>query len=194
MSSVWTTFWTEIAGVTAAATTNRIAAAMRPVSATILIDVPREPVYDLLCDLSVRPSFTDHFIEAYRLARVAPVGVGAAARFRTPIGWMDSEIVVAERPHLVREHGRGGRGNRVEMHTVWELAEGASPATCEVTLTFWTEPATFFDRLRDRLQSRRRLRRDYRRALARLRALAEDGGAPSRVGVAGGDRPPAFAR
>ena len=166
---------------------------MRPISATILIDVPREPVFDLLCDLSGRPSFTDHFIEGYRLARVDPVGTGAAARFRTPIGWMDSEIVVAERPHLVREHGRGGRGNRVDLHTVWELAEGASPATCELTLTFWTEPATFFDRLRDRLHSRRRLRRDYRRALARLRALAEDGGAPSRVGVAGGDRP-AFAR
>ena len=29
-----------------------------------------------------RPSFTDHFMEDYRLARVHPVGVGAAARFK----------------------------------------------------------------------------------------------------------------
>ena len=67
---------------------------MRPISAEISIDVPRERVFDLLIDLSIRPAFTDHFLDGYRLARLEPVGVGASARYR--IGesgpWMDSAI------------------------------------------------------------------------------------------------------
>ena len=43
-------------------------------------------------------------------------------------------------PHLVREHGHGGRSNRVPTFTVWELAEGAVARWSEVTVTFWTEP------------------------------------------------------
>ena len=89
---------------------------MRPVSATTLIDVPRERVFDLLVDLSMRPAFTDHFMTEYRLQRIEPVGVGAAARFRVreATHWMDTVIEVAERPHLIRERGRGGRSNRVD--------------------------------------------------------------------------------
>jgi uncharacterized protein YndB with AHSA1/START domain len=165
---------------------------MRPVSATITIDVPRERVFDLLCDLAVRPAFTDHFIDEYRLTRVEPVGTGAAARFRLGKLWMDSAIEVTERPHLVREEGRGGRVNRLGVFTVWELAEGPSDSSTEVTLSFWTEPSTFFDRLSDRLRSHRGLRRNWKRALVRLRALAEEGGRPEPVGVGGGDRLPAF--
>jgi hypothetical protein len=135
-------------------------------------------------------------VSEYRLERLEPVGVGAAARFRLREGklWMNSVIDVAERPHLVREHGRGGRGNRLAIFTVWELAEGPSPESSEVTVTFWTEPATLFDRVGDALRSHRRLRRDFKRTLARLRQLAEHGGSPEPVEVAGGDRLPAFSR
>lgn len=192
MSSVALDVYTEIAGVTRPVAPNRIVAAMRPVSATILIDVPRERVFDLLCDLSLRESFTDHFMSDYRLQRVEPVGTGAAARFRTSLGWMDTWIEVAERPYLVREHGHGGRANLVANFTFWELAEGPSPTSCELGLTFWTEPATFLDKLRDRFRGRRRVVRDWKRALVRLRRLAEEGGSPQRVDVAGGDRLPAF--
>ena len=59
---------------------------MRPISVTTPIDVPRERVFDLLTDLSLRPSFTDHFMTEYRLARLEPVGVGASARFRVRRG------------------------------------------------------------------------------------------------------------
>jgi uncharacterized protein YndB with AHSA1/START domain len=167
---------------------------VRPVAATISIDVPRERVFDLLCDLSIRPAFTDHFVTGYRLERVNPVGVGAAARFR--IGdrgaWLDTAIEVAERPHTVRERGRGGRANRVEVFTVWELAEGAGPSACDVRLTLWSESAALFDRLRDPLGGSRRLRRGWSRALRRLRELAEEGGAPAAVAIAGADRPPTF--
>ena len=167
---------------------------MRPVSATTSIDVPRERVFDLICDLSIRPAFTDHFISDYRLTRLEPVGAGAAARFRLRDGkqWMDQAIEVAEPPHLVREHGRGGRGNRTGVFTVWELAEGPSPSASEVTVTFWTEPRTLPDKLRDLRHGARRLRRDWKRGLQRLRALAEEGGSPPRVEVAGADRLPVY--
>jgi uncharacterized protein YndB with AHSA1/START domain len=167
---------------------------VRPISATALIDVPRERVFDLLTDLSIRPAFTDHFIGDYRLERLAPRGVGAAARFR--LGgryWMGTVIEAAEHPHLVRESGQGGRSNRVGVFTVWELAEGASPQSCEAKVVFWTEPVTRFDKLAER-RLRRGLRRDWKRALVRLRAIAEEGTAVERVTVAGGERLPAFAR
>jgi hypothetical protein len=167
---------------------------MRPISAEISIDVPRERVFDLLLDLSIRPAFTDHFLDGYRLARLEPVGVGASARYR--IGesgpWMDSAIELAERPHLVRERGESGRLNRVPTFTVWELAEGVSPTSCELTVTFWTEPEHPFDRLREHRRLIRHLRRGFKRALVRLREIAEAGGPVEHVSVAGGDRLPAF--
>jgi uncharacterized protein YndB with AHSA1/START domain len=168
---------------------------VRPISATELIDVPRERVFDLLTDLSFRPSFTDHFMTDYRLQRLEPVGVGAAARFRLDHwrSWADTAIDVAERPHLIREQGLGGRVNRVRLLTVWELAEGASPESTELTVTFWTETVTRFDRLKE-LGAGRKLRRDWKRALRRLRTIAEEGAAVDRVTVGGGDALPAFAR
>lgn len=169
---------------------------MRPVSASASIDVPRERIFDLLVDLSIRPAFTDHFIDEYRLARVDPIGVGASARFLLEHAgvWVDSAIEVAERPHLIREHGRGGRGNRVPWFTVWEIAEGPSPEGSELTVTIWTEPASIFDRLGETGVSGRRLRRDLARALARLREIAETDRQLEHVGVGGADLLPAFNR
>ena len=77
------------------------------------------------------PAFTDHFIDrlpphrgSSRSASVRRRGFACATassgwtrRSRSPSG-----------PHLVREHGRGGRGNRIGVFTVWELAEGPSPS------------------------------------------------------------------
>ena len=39
-------------------------------------------MFDFVADLAGRPAYTDHFLDDYRLARVNPVGEGAAARFR----------------------------------------------------------------------------------------------------------------
>jgi uncharacterized protein YndB with AHSA1/START domain len=166
---------------------------MRPVSATVTIDAPRERVFDLLCDLSIRPSFTDHFLAEYRLGRLDPVGVGASARFRLRESgaWLDTAIAQVERPSLVREHGRGGRSNRVPTFTVWELAEGPAPSTCEATVSFWTEPATMLDRARELLGFSRAFARQWERALERLKTVVETGAAPDRVSVAGLDRVPA---
>ena len=41
---------------------------------------------------------------------------------------MDTAIVEAERPHLVRERGSGGLANRIPVFCVWEVAEGPSPS------------------------------------------------------------------
>jgi uncharacterized protein YndB with AHSA1/START domain len=163
---------------------------MDPVAATTTIDVPREDVYELLCDLAARPAFCDHFIDGYRLERLDPVGVGAGARFRLRDSgeWLNTEIEETSPPHLIRERGRGGRFNRVPVHTVWELAPGSSAGSCEVTLTFWTEPQNPLDRAREMLGAPRWFRRNWARALARLKDLAESGRAPERVAIAGRER------
>jgi uncharacterized protein YndB with AHSA1/START domain len=170
---------------------------MRPVSAQVTIDVPRERLFDLLCDLSRRPAFTDHFMEEYRLERIDAVGVGAGARFRLAGSgaWLDTVIEAAERPHLIREGGRGGRANRLPVFTVWELAAGPAADGCELTVTFWSEPANMFDRIRNPLGRSGRLRRGWNRALQRLKRLAEDGaGGEPAVTVAGVDRLPTGVR
>ena len=163
---------------------------MGPCSARISIDVPREQVYELLLDLGARPAFCDHFIESFQLLREQPVGVGAGARFRINEagGWMDSVIMEAERPHRIVERGRGGRLNRVPNVIEWRLIDTAGASGCEVQVTFWTEPESLYDRMKDARNSERRLTRALRRALERLRDLAEAGTAPARVTIAGGDR------
>jgi hypothetical protein len=169
---------------------------MDPVSATISIDAPRDRVFSLICDLSLRPAYTDHFQRDYRLERLDPVGVGASARFRlsrSPWSSMDTAIVETEPPHLIREQGSGGRSNRIAVFTVWELAEGPGPDGCEVTVTFWSEPKALFDKLREPFPGPRRLRRDWTKALRRLRDVAESGRSAEPVGVAGGERLPGIA-
>jgi uncharacterized protein YndB with AHSA1/START domain len=167
---------------------------MRPVSASIAIDAPRERVFDLLCDLAIRPAFTDHFMTDYRLERVDPVGVGAGARFRLrgSGAWLDTVIEEVERPHLIREQGRGGRSNRVPVFTVWELVEGAWPEGCDASITFWSETELAVDKARELLGGSRQFRRDWKRALARLKQIVEAEEPVQRVAVAGADRLPAL--
>lgn len=163
---------------------------MRPASARITIDAPRKRVFELLSDLAVRPAFMDHLFEDYHLLREQPAGVGAGARFRVPAagGWLDSVISKAETPHRLVERGHGGRLNRVPNVIEWTLVDEPGGSGCEVSVTFWTEPASPVDRLRELGNSARRLARGLRRGLERLRGLAEEDVPPERLVVAGGDR------
>ena len=114
----------------------------------VAIDAPRERVFEVISDLSIRPSYTDHFMHSYRLERIEPRGVGAAARFRTgrrgARTYMDTAIEQVEPPHKISERGTFGHLNRNEVMTVWELEEGPGAVTT-VRLTFWTKPANVIE-------------------------------------------------
>src|SRR5262249_1065136 len=142
---------------------------MGPISLSTEVDAPRERVFDFICDLSARPGWIDHFAKEFRLERIPPQGRGAAARFRVdaPAGLRSMEPVSAEgdRPHRIVEHGRGGRLDRIPMRAVWELSEDG---VTKVVLTFWTEPTSRFDELRERGRTRW-WRRRWAKALRRLR-------------------------
>ena len=165
---------------------------MGPVSAEIEIDAPREQVFAALVDLGARPSFTDHFLADFHLTRIDGSGVGAGARFRVqaPLRkvWMDTAIVTVEEPFRIVEEGRGGRGNRIPNHTVWELTEGAGGLTA-VRVSHWTEPAPL-DRALELLSAGSLWQgRGWRQALRRLREkLESDQPASERIAVAGGNR------
>lgn len=163
---------------------------MGPVSAETAIDAPRERVFDLIADLSLRPLFCDHFMHDYRIARIDASGEGAAAGFRVdpPAAetWVEIAIAEAERPHLISERGRGGRNHRVPVFIAWELTESAGVTNARVT--FWTEPQQPIDRLRELLGAGRWYRRRWKMALRRLATVIEGDQPLHRVGVAGGDR------
>jgi hypothetical protein len=163
-----------------------------PVSAAVEIDVPRSVAFAELCDLSRRPSFTDHFISDFHLTRIDPVGLGAGARFRFQTFprhlWMDTAITDVSDPQRIVEHGRGGRTNRIPSTTVWELLEGPG-SLITVRVSFWTEPPSHVDRAIDSLGiASVGIGRGWREALNRLRDQLESGsGREEPLEVAGGN-------
>lgn len=164
---------------------------MGPVSAEIAIDAPRERVFAILADLSNRPAFCDHFQRSFRLQRIDPAGIGAAARFHVEAPffhfWMETVIAGLEAPHLIVEDGSGGRIDRMPVGTAWELTEAPGGMTA-VRVSFWTEPARALDRFKDALMPAGWHRRQWRRALGRLRDLAEADERIERLHVAGASR------
>lgn len=167
---------------------------MGPIRAEIEIDAPRERVFEVISDLALRPTFTDHFISDLRLSRIESTGVGAAARFRFTAGpdvWMETQIAQIEAPHRLSERGRGGRGNRLVSRTEWELNRG-SGSMMDLMVVYWTEPDNPLARAKELAgASSIRYRREWQKALRRLRDVIESGapdGEPVRV--AGGNRQP----
>jgi uncharacterized protein YndB with AHSA1/START domain len=166
---------------------------MGPVSAEIEIDVPRQRIYDVIADLALRPSFTDHFLTDFHLTRIESSGVGAGARFRFAVRprrvWMDTAIAEADEPHRIVEHGRGGRVNRIPSTTLWELTEGLGSLT-KVRVSYWTEPSNPIDRALELLSGASvPYERRWREALRRLREQLESGGLDQhRLALAGGNR------
>lgn len=164
---------------------------MDPVSVSIVIDAPRERVFDYLQDLANHPEFTDHFLVDWRLTRENSVGAGAGARFRVKapgnrFSWADLTLAEVSAPHRIVELGRGGKSNRVRSVGVYELAPAAG-GTTRVSYTLQTEPATISDRILERLGSRAWMKRKTARALRRLRTIIETGeGRGGRITVAAG--------
>lgn len=150
---------------------------MRPVIVKTVISAPREEVFDLIADLSRRVAWTDHYTDDHRLARVNPVGLGAAIRYRVkpplqPRQYVELSIVKVDRPRRIVEEGRLGRIGRTRMQAVYDLIEDGSATTVE--LTSWTEPGIRFDAFKESFGIRRWLRRNTRASLARLRMVFEE--------------------
>ncbi|HEY7892899.1 MAG TPA: SRPBCC family protein [Solirubrobacteraceae bacterium] len=164
---------------------------MDPVTASIVIDAPRERVFDYLHDIANHPEFTDHYLVDWRLTRIDSVGEGAGARFRVKapgvrFNWADVTFSEVQRPHRIVETGRAGKGNRIRTLGVYELTP-ASAGTTRVQFTLQTEPRMLSDRLMESFGARWWLRRKQTRALRRLRSIIELGeGRGERITVAGG--------
>ncbi|HEX2358817.1 MAG TPA: SRPBCC family protein [Solirubrobacterales bacterium] len=169
---------------------------MGPISLDITIDAPRERVFEMICDLALRPRWTDHFVSDFRLSRLEASGVGAAARFRVDapggIRYMETVIASARRPHAIVEQGRGGRWDHVAIIARWELSAGMAAPT-ELTLTFATEPRSMLGGLRE-IRARAWWTRRWRKALRRLAEQLETSTrAEPAVRIAGADRLPGAA-
>lgn len=151
---------------------------MREVTVSTLISAPREEIFDFVADLAARPAFGDHFMDDYRLARVHPVGVGAAARFKldAPLASEYAELTItkADRPRQIIEEIRFGRRGRNRSVAVWDFTRESAHAT-RVELTTLAEPATWVDRLKE-IGAAAWLKRQTRKSLDRLRTIFEEPG------------------
>jgi uncharacterized protein YndB with AHSA1/START domain len=149
---------------------------VRQVTVSTVISAPREQIFDFVSDLAARPAYTDHYMRDYRLARVNPVGPGAAARFllRGPVAKEYAELTVREvdRPRQIVEEIRLGRRGRNRFVAVYDfMSEGGG--TTRVELTTYGEPATAVDRLRQ-IGAAGWIRRQSKKALERLRMIFEE--------------------
>jgi len=112
----------------------------------------------------------------YRLARVNPVGVGAAARFRlrAPLAneYAELQISEADRPRRIVEEVRVGRRGRNRSIAIYDFSREGGGAT-RVELTTFSEPATPIDRIKQ-IGAAGWMQRKTRKALERLRAIFEE--------------------
>ncbi len=168
---------------------------MDPLTVSVLIDAPREQVFDYLQDIANHPQFTDHYLVDWHLTRIDSIGRGAGARFRVKapanrFSWADVTFAEVQRPHRIVEVGRTGKTNRIRTLGVYDLAQGAG-GTTRVRFTIETQPVTLSDRIMESLGGRGWLKRQNARAMRRLRSVVEDGAkgedlSARRVTVAGG--------
>jgi uncharacterized protein YndB with AHSA1/START domain len=166
------------------------------VTTSVLIDRPREEVFEYLCDIANHPEFTDHFTQDWRLTREDSYGAGAGARYKIRrridrFPWADVTFVEVDRPWRIVAPGRMGKYNRIRTTSIWELDPSGSQST-QVQWTFTAEPKTLSDRLLQASGTGRFFKRRHRKALKRLRSiLEEDRDRGRRATVAGGARKPA---
>jgi uncharacterized protein YndB with AHSA1/START domain len=150
--------------------------AVRQVTVSTVISAPREQIFDFVCDLAARPAYTDHFMRDYRLARVNPVGVGAASRFqmKAPLAkeYAELQITEVDRPRRIVEEIAVGRRGRNRSLAVYDFTDEGHGVT-RVELTTFSEPATPIDRVKE-IGAHGWLRRQTAKALNRLRMIFEE--------------------
>jgi uncharacterized protein YndB with AHSA1/START domain len=149
-----------------------------PITHSILIDRPREEVFEYLADIANHAEFSDHYLVDWHLTREDSYGLGAGARFRLKprrarFGWADVTLIEVEPPWRIVEGGRGGKANRIRLLTTYTLSPAPAGAT-RVEFKTETEPAMLSDRIMESLGMRRWLKRKTARAMRRLRAILEE--------------------
>jgi uncharacterized protein YndB with AHSA1/START domain len=171
-----------------------------PVSASVVIQRPREQVFAYLADIANHPSFLGDRLVEWRLTREDSIGVGAGARVRARLLFnrfarYDVTFHEVEAPHRIGIVGRGGKYDRTRVQgeiTVVQTNEGGS----RVTFTIDTEPKLPSDRLIELVSGQSGVaRRALRKGMRRLQEILEsaDGverAAASRASIAGGARKP----
>jgi uncharacterized protein YndB with AHSA1/START domain len=151
---------------------------MHPVTANVLIDRPREEVFDYLADIANHQEFSDHYLKEWRLTRVDSVGRGAGARFKidAPLdrfGWGDMTFIDVQRPHKIVAAGRSGKFNRNKTWTTWTLSPSGHATKVEVTTEAEVHMAT--DKFLNAVLRRRGwLKRGLRKGLRRMQSILEE--------------------
>jgi uncharacterized protein YndB with AHSA1/START domain len=168
-----------------------------PFTVEVIIDRPREEVFEYLADIANHAEFTDHYLVDWRLTREDSYGVGAGARFRitAPLNrfpWADATLTEVDPPRRIVERGRTGKFNRILTLGIYELEPGPG-GTTRVRFSLETLPKLPTDRFLEKFGARGWMRRKTAKAMRRLRSiLEEDLDRGERVTVAaGGPRKPA---
>jgi uncharacterized protein YndB with AHSA1/START domain len=150
---------------------------MASVTVSTHVDRSRADVFGYLDDLTRHEAFTDHFLVDWTISSPSSVGVGASARMRAKGAgrqpWLEITVVESVRPQYTLEHGRGGKQGRLQTTGRYDLHEASGGGTT-VSFTNTFAPAGLAERLQAPL-ARAYLRRQNARALARLKALLEQG-------------------
>src|SRR5918998_1462261 len=163
---------------------------MDPITAHVVIDRPREEVFEYLADIANHPEFTDHYLKHWRLTRLDSYGTGAGARYWMDapfqrFAWSDLSFAVVEPPRRIVAVGRGGKYNRIKTYAEWNL-EPASGGGTRVEFSFETEPALPTDRLVEAFGFRGWFKRGSSKALRRLRSILEDNASGGKRATVGG--------
>ena len=150
---------------------------MDPVTAHVLIDRPREQVFDYLADIANHPEFSDHYLTEWRLTRIDSVGRGAGARFkmdtRDRFAYGDMTFIEVERPYKIVAAGRSGKFNRNKTWTTWTLSPSGSATRVEVSTE--SVPALPTDKFIEAVTRRRGwTKRGLGKALRRMQSILEE--------------------
>jgi uncharacterized protein YndB with AHSA1/START domain len=150
---------------------------MDPVTAHVLIDRPREQVFDYLADIANHPEFSDHYLTEWRLTRIDSVGRGAGARFRMDtrdrFAYGDMTFIEVERPYKIVAAGRSGKFNRNKTWTTWTLSPSGGATRVEVSTE--SVPALPTDKFIEAVTRRRGwTKRGLGKALRRMQSILEE--------------------
>jgi len=151
---------------------------MDPITAHVVIDRPREEIFEYLADIANHPEFSDHFMKEWRLTRVESYGRGAGARFKLDapmdrFSWGDMTFIEVQPPYQIVAAGRGGKFNRNETWTTWTLTPSGSSTRVEITTE--SAPKLPTDRFIEAVTARRAwYKRNLNKALGRLQGILED--------------------